>query len=97
MKTFLYLASVAAIFGVSGCTTAPPVAERLDVYEPSPVGERVPLGGTEVVFRTVGYRPGFVDPYYTGNTYRDRTLLGAPQSRETRLLRTTRRTTIIRE
>ncbi|HWL52707.1 MAG TPA: hypothetical protein VNQ90_09745 [Chthoniobacteraceae bacterium] len=99
MKTFLYFAfaPVAVAFGLSGCTTTQPVAERLAVYEPSPVGERVPLGGTEVVFRTVGYRPGFVDPYYTGNTYRDRTLFGAPWNRQVRLLRTTNRTVIVRE
>lgn len=97
MKTFLYFAPVALALGMSGCTCAAPVAERLAVYEPAPVGERVPLGGTEVVFRTVGYRPGFVDPYYTGNTYRDRTLFGAPWNRQVGMLRTTNRTVIIRD
>lgn len=92
----LYLAPVVLVFGATGCTSTPPVGERLQVYSIPAMGERVPVG-PDVTFRTVGYRPGFVDPYYTGNTYRDRTLFGAPWNRQVHVVRRSHRTVIIRD
>lgn len=67
--------AVVPFLTLAACTSTPPVAERT-VVTTYPAGSVV--GERQVVLRTVGYRPGYIDPYYTGSSYRDRTLFGAP-------------------
>jgi len=83
MKTRIFRAALPALFAaglLSACSTTEPVGEyserTIEGYTKG--GDRVE---TRVIRRdssVIGSRSTNVDPYYTGTTYRDRTLYGAP-------------------